>query len=248
MKRLIYMLLGGMILLATGAMAQPKTYVLVHGAWGGGWSFKKTDALLRSLGHTVYRITLTGQGERAHLASPDIDLTTHITDVVNTILFENLTDVVLLGHSYGGMVITGVADSIPDRIGKMIYLDALLPENGQSLAAAFGQEEGGSWQPEGGFVVPAWVREDQPYPKDVPQSAKTFTQPISLKNGDRLKISTTYILTYEGDNPEKDAFAVFAKRAKDKGWNIVNMPADHNPQMTMPDKLAELLDNVGRQK
>ncbi|MBK1440646.1 alpha/beta hydrolase [Parapedobacter sp. ISTM3] len=242
MRKLFYVLLISGVLPATWATAQQTTFVLVHGAWGGGWSFKKTDSLLRSHGHAVYRVTLTGQGERAHLASPDIGLDTHIKDVVNTILFENLHDVVLMGHSYGGMVITGVADSIPGRIRKMIYLDALLPEDGQSLATAFGQPEQGSMPSTDGFIVPAWVAADQPYPKDVPQSAKTFTQPLSLKNTDRLKIPTTYILTFEGDDPDKDAFAAFARRADDNGWKVIHMQADHNPQMTMPDKLAQLLD------
>lgn len=104
--------------------AQQPTFVIVHGAWGGSWSFKKNDALLTENGFNVYRPNLTGQGERVHLASPDIDLNTHILDVVNTILYEDLHDIILMGHSYGGMVITGVADSIPERISHLIYMDA----------------------------------------------------------------------------------------------------------------------------
>jgi len=239
-RKLTYMLLAATIALAAPVHAQT-TYVLVHGAWGGGWSFKKTDALLRQQGNTVYRVTLTGQGERAHLASPDIGLDTHIKDVVNTILFEELDDVMLVGHSYGGMVITGVADSIPERIGKLIYLDALLPEDGESLSTAFGRRDPAA---KDGFVVPAWVKESQPLPKDVPQSAKTFSQPLVLKNPDRLKISTSYILTYEGADAADDAFAIFADRARKKGWEVIDMQADHNPQMTMPDKLANLLIGI----
>jgi pimeloyl-ACP methyl ester carboxylesterase len=108
------------------------TYVLVHGAWGGGWDWKHMDDLLTADGNKVYRATLTGQGERSHLASTNIDLDTHIQDVVNIILWEDLHDVVLVGHSYGGMVITGVADRVPDRIKHLIYLNALAPENGES--------------------------------------------------------------------------------------------------------------------
>ena len=246
-SKLAGILLIGGLLLTIGAFAQQTTYVLVHGAWGGGWSFKKTDSLLRAQGHTVYRVTLTGQGERAHLASPEVDLNTHITDVVNTILFENLNDVVLLGHSYGGMVVTGVADSIPHRIRKLIYLDALLPEDGESLNTAFGQG-GREWPAEDGFLVPVWATAEQPLPKDVPQSVKTFTQPISLKNEGRLDIPSTYILTYEGEDPDKDQFARFATRAKDKAWKVINMQADHNPQMSNPAELATLLDTEGKQK
>ncbi len=249
MYKFLSVLLVGSLLIATRSSAQQTTYVLVHGAWGGGWSFKKTDSLLRSQGHTVYRVTLTGQGERAHLASPDIDLDTHIKDVVNTFLFENLHDVVLLGHSYGGMVVTGVADSIPDRIKKLIYLDAFVPEDGQSVATAHGQERTGREMPtKDGFIHPFWATEDQSFPKDVPQSAKTFSQPISLKNQDRMKVPTTYILTFEGDNPENDAFAFFATRAKDKGWKVVNMPADHNPQMSKPEELVVLLEAEGKKE
>jgi pimeloyl-ACP methyl ester carboxylesterase len=108
-------------------------YVIVHGAWGGSWAFRKVDSLMTEQGAIVYRPSLTGQGERVHLASADIRLTTHIQDVVNTILFEDLQDIILVGHSYGGMVITGVAEQIPERIRKLVYLDAILPEDGESV-------------------------------------------------------------------------------------------------------------------
>jgi len=245
MHKLVYALLIGGMLSTTGATAQRHTYVLVHGAWGGGWYFKKTDSLLHSMGHEVYRPTLSGLGERVHLTSGDIDLETHIKDVVNTILFENLHDVVLLGHSYGGMVATGVADSLPGRIKHVIYLDAFVPEDGQSVATAHGQDRIGREMPaEDGLIHPFWAVDEQTFPKDVPQSAKTFSQPIALKNNKRLELPTTYILTYEGGDPESDAFAFFAKRAAGYGWKIVNMQADHNPQMSMPEKLAALLDDV----
>src|SRR5260221_12365743 len=105
------------------------TYVIVHGAWGGGWDWLAIDSMLTRRGHTVVRVTLTGLGERHHLASPNIGLDTHIDDVVNKILWDNLRDVVLVGHSYGGMVITGVVDRIPDRIKRVVCLDALLPDS-----------------------------------------------------------------------------------------------------------------------
>ena len=109
------------------------TYVIVHGAWGGGWAFKKVDSLLTDSGFNVYRPTLTGQGERAHLASKDVGLYTHIKDVINTIFYENIENIILIGHSYGGMVVTGVADAIPERITKLIYLDAYVPDDNESL-------------------------------------------------------------------------------------------------------------------
>ena len=109
------------------------TFVLVHGGFQGGWSYRHVAKLLREAGHEVYTPTLTGLGDRSHLAHMQINLDTHIADVANTILWEDLSGVVLLGHSYGGMVITGVADQIPERIAALVYLDALVPENGDTL-------------------------------------------------------------------------------------------------------------------
>ena len=116
----------------------PSTFVLVHGAWSGGWCYARVAALLRARGHTVFTPTLTGQGERAHLLSGAINLTTHIEDVLGVFRWERLYDVVLAGHSYGGMVITGVADRAADRVGKIVYLDAANPVNGQSLVDVAG--------------------------------------------------------------------------------------------------------------
>src|SRR6202008_2024813 len=111
----------------------PATFVLVHGAWSGGWCYARVAALLRSRGHTVFTPTLTGQGARAHLLSGAINLSTHIEDVLGVFRFERLDNVVLAGHSYGGMVITGVADLAPETIKALAYLDAFVPEDGQSL-------------------------------------------------------------------------------------------------------------------
>jgi len=109
------------------------TVVLVHGTTAGGWVWRKVAPRLRAAGHVVYTPTLTGLGERVHLATRETGLTTHIDDIVNTLVFEELTDVVLAGHSYGGMVITGVVDRVPERIGRLIYLDAVVSEDGEAL-------------------------------------------------------------------------------------------------------------------
>ncbi|GAB3108565.1 alpha/beta hydrolase [Aestuariicella hydrocarbonica] len=110
------------------------TYVLVHGGGHGGWCYRFVARWLREKGHDVYTPTLTGLSDRSHLLSPAVDLNLHITDIVNLLNYEELTDVILVGHSYGGMVITGVADRATDRIGNVVYLDAAYPMNGQSLA------------------------------------------------------------------------------------------------------------------
>src|SRR5512136_3051948 len=107
------------------------TFVLVHGAWHGGWCYKRVAERLRAKGHVVYTPTNTGLGERSHLYHRDINLDTHITDILNVIKWEELDDFVLVGHSYGGMIITGVADRIPEKVRRLVYLDAFVPEDGK---------------------------------------------------------------------------------------------------------------------
>jgi pimeloyl-ACP methyl ester carboxylesterase len=114
------------------------TYVLVHGGGHGGWCYQRVARILRSAGHEVHAPSLTGLGERSHLMAPDVDLEMHIADVVELLHYEDLRDVILVGHSYGGMVITGVADRAADRIGDLVYLDAANPRNGQSLVDVAG--------------------------------------------------------------------------------------------------------------
>jgi len=221
-------------------------FVIVHGAWGGGWAFKEVDSLLTAKGATVIRPTLTGHGERVHLASTDIRLETHILDVVNTILYEDLQNVILVGHSYGGMIITGVADSIPERISKMIYLDAFVPENGESLNALNRKYGRAGHENDNGFVIPVWVPEGTPPPKDVAQSWKTFNDPISLKNPQRSLVPTTFVLfVVKEKNPEDDDFAWAAERAEKKGWQVLFLESDHNAQWSTPVELVEMLWSVG---
>ncbi len=228
---------------ASEKRSSKETFVLVHGAWGGGWAWKEVDRLLEAEGHTVYRVTLTGNGEKRHLASPEVGLSTHIEDVVNVILWENLEDVVLVGHSYGGMVVTGVADQIPDRISRMFYIDALVPENGESLHAAFGRNRETPGRSEGGFSVPPWVPEDAPIPHDVPHSLKCFSETLELTNSARLDLPTAYLLTVDpGLRPEEDTFYPFFRRARALGWTVIVREGwDHNPQWSHPQELAELL-------
>jgi len=227
------------------APAKP-TFVIVHGAWGGGWAFRHVEELLRAKGFNVYRPTLTGLGERMHLASPDVGLSTHINDVVNLIRFEDLHDIILVGHSYGGMVITGVADQVPDRIRRLVYLDAFLPNNGESAISL--TRDGGAWlkqMTQGDYIVPMWVKPEQPPPHDVPQPLKTFTEPLSLKNKAAAKVPATYILTVEkGKDPKDDDFAPQAARARERGWPVEQLTADHNAQWSAPEALVEMLARI----
>ena len=247
MKLIQNSLITLLLTLSTFVSGQEKaqtTFVIVHGAWGGGWAFKKVDSLMTADGNLVYRPSLTGQGERVHLASTNIDLSTHINDVVNVILFENLRNIVLVGHSYGGMVITGVADRVPERIRKLIYLDAFLPNDGESVFTANPQSS--NWtkpMEKDGMIVPSWVKADQAAPRDVPQSIKTFNQRIELKNPKGREIIGVYILTVdEGKKPQDDTFSIFAERAKQRKWKYIEMIADHNPQWSKPEELVRILE------
>ncbi len=222
------------------------TIVIVHGAWGGAWAFKKVDWLLREKGYNVYRPQLTGLGERVHLSRGDIGLSTHIEDVVNAILFEDLRDITLVGHSYGGMVITGVANRVPDRIKRLVYLDALLPNDGESLNSIFGgRNEWLKQMTKGDFIVPPWVKADQPPPKDVPQPLKTFEEPVAFKNEAAKKLPVTYILTVDkGKEAKDDDFFSQSQRAKDRGITVLQLAADHNPQWSAPEPLVEMLISI----
>jgi pimeloyl-ACP methyl ester carboxylesterase len=242
-----FLVLAGVLLchLSFAQTAKP-VYVIVHGAWGGSWAFKKVDSLLTERGNIVYRPSLTGQGERVHLATTTVGLKTHITDVVNTILFEDLREVILVGHSYGGMVITGVADSLPGRIKKLVYLDAFMPENGENVFAIFSDAGNGfKSMIENGFIVPRWVAAGKAPPKDVPHPLKTFTDNIVLTNPARAKLPAGYILTVaKGTDAAKDDFASQAERARKKGWPVLLLEADHNPQWSAPEALVKLLEEV----
>ena len=242
MKRFSLLVVFLLFVLAN-AKAQ-ETYVLVHGAWGGAWQWKKIDSLLTAGSHTVYRPTLTGLGERVHLATKEINLEVHIQDVANTILFENLHDIILIGHSYGGMVITGVADKLPERIKKIVYMDAFLPEDGESVVNLNSSKTKSSLPTtiKDGFIIPNWVKPDKPYPFDVPHPLATLTQKISLKNPDRLKIKGAYILTVdEGKDVQDDTFYDSYLRAKKLGYDTSIMSADHNPQWFKPKELLPFL-------
>jgi pimeloyl-ACP methyl ester carboxylesterase len=220
------------------------TYLLVHGAWGGGWAFREVDRLLTEQGYRVYRPTLTGQGERSHLSSPNIDLNNHIQDIVNVIQWEQLKDVILVGHSYGGMVVTGVADRVPDKIKHLIYLDAFLPENGESADVMRKMATDPLNVTErDGFLIPTWLRPDAPIPHDVNMPAKTFSQPIELKHQEAArKIPTSYILTVDpGKQPQDDLFYSSYQRAQSRGWNVMTMIGDHNVQWSRPKELARYL-------
>jgi pimeloyl-ACP methyl ester carboxylesterase len=220
------------------------TYVIVHGGWDGGWSWRAIARALQSAGHEVYTATLTGSGERVHLASPEVDLSTHIMDVVNIFRYERLEDVVLVGTSYGGMVITGVAEQVPEQIKQLIYLDAFVPEDGQMLAdlaapefIAFldgiAKEQGDGWRIP--HIPPADRRTDF--------LLKASKQPLSVNNPLAAKIKRTFVHFTEKpeDSPLKPIFENMAAKVQQKGWDYHEAPYDHFPCLEYPQEIAQLL-------
>jgi pimeloyl-ACP methyl ester carboxylesterase len=226
------------------------TFVLIPGGWSGGWQWRVVAARLRATGHDVFTPTLTGLGERVHLANPEVGLDTHIEDVVNVIRFEDLTDVILVGYSYSGMVITGVADRVPERLAQLVYLDAFVPEDGQSLAdlvgpqvmAAMGEvtrQYGDGWRmPHNPPDAP--FRTDQPI--------KTALEPVRLRDARALALPRTFIYCTEEKDPADPIMLPIsqaAARAKsDPAWRYRELPTGHQPWETMPVELARVLTDV----
>jgi len=233
------------------------TFVIVHGAWGGGYSWNRWVApKLRDAGHTVFTPTLTGLGERAHLANPDVSLDTHVQDVANVLFYEDLHDVVLAGHSYGGMVITGVAGRAPERLSQLVYLDAFVPEDGQSLADLTGPEsaartraavdaEGDGWRIPGmppAPNTPAGLLE-WTMPRRNMQPVRTFTEPVRLPNGP-VALTRTYVYCSDKGQPN-GVFAQFATRLRtDPAWRYYDVSTGHNLMYSAVDETVRILREV----
>ncbi|HXY50372.1 MAG TPA: alpha/beta hydrolase [Terriglobales bacterium] len=233
------------------------TFVLVHGAWGGSWCWKRVREGLQAQGHRVFTPTLTGIGERSHLLSPDINLDTHIADVVNLIRWEELSHVVLCGHSYGGCVVSGVADRIPERIDALIYLDAFVPESGQSLHDTLPREMrdaqvqaaravGDGWKVP---PIPAVVFNVNVGDRDWVDRQRTLhplatlQQPLRLTGGIARVKSITYILA-TGWSPSP--FPPFFERAKAKGWKTLTIECGHDVMLDRPEELTRELAQAPR--
>ncbi|MCF0062833.1 alpha/beta fold hydrolase [Dyadobacter chenwenxiniae] len=242
MKKLIFILSIAFSSLAYGQQQHARTFLFVPGAWDGGWDYAKVDSILTANGDRVYRPTLTGLGERVHLSRPGINLTTYINDILNLIRFENLHNVILVGHSYGGMVISGVAERVPDRIRQLVYLDAMVPNNGESAKDICGD----LWGPmikDSVFVYPFGFTKAVP-PGDVPQPLGTFTEPIQIGNPLVKKIPAVFILmTKEGkSSPEHDKMGLL--RAKARNWKIFTFEGGHYSMREQPENLVKKLKEV----
>jgi pimeloyl-ACP methyl ester carboxylesterase len=220
-------------------------FLLVHGAWGGSWMWSRLAQLLRSQGHEVFTPSMTGIGERAHLASPDVDLSLHTKDILQAIEYERLADFVLVGHSYGGMVVTGVADRVPEKIRSLVYLDAFVPKDGQAALDLVRPE-----MRERILALPDW-RIPPPPPQGMtdkdeiawiegrrnPQPVGTFKEQVALKN---KPFSNRVYIFCSGYSPT--TFAPFGAATKaDRSWKYHELPTHHYPQISMPRELAAIL-------
>jgi pimeloyl-ACP methyl ester carboxylesterase len=232
------------------------TFVLVHGAWSGGWCYHKVADRLRARGHRVFTPTLTGQGERAHLGGGAVNLSLHVTDILNVFRYEDLRDVVLAGHSYGGMVITAVGDRIAERIRALVYLDAFLPDDGQSLfdinIAANTRKFLDGAGATGGLAVPpppaAYFNVNAADAARVdalatPFPLGCFTEKIRLTGahtaiGRRIYVHSTVL-------PRESPFKPFYDRAKDDpAWQAHTLPCGHDAMLDMPDETAAILESA----
>ncbi len=230
------------------------TYVLCHGAWSGGWGYKRVADVLRAAGHEVFVVTYTGLGERLHLATPDVDLSTHIADVRGVIRFERLDRFTLVGHSYGGMVITGVADKEWQKIDRIVYLDAFLPADGQSLNDLtppetqqrmfdLAKEHGDGWRlprPEGS-ISPNMPEEDRQWITELGsmQPLKTLTEKLHV-DGNHLKIAEkVYVLCTERKGTPFYQFADWTRQQSD--WQTIELPTHHHLLQSMPQETADIV-------
>ena len=222
------------------------TFVIVHGATAGGYEWKETGKYLQADGHTVYRVTLTALGERSHLSAEGVNLTTHINDVVNTILFEDLHDVVLTGHSYGGMVITGVMNRIPDRIRHVMFFDAAVPNDGETGFSRRGGRPA-DLVVKNGRSIPSWLNENPTkYPHNVGHPIGTSEEPVAYNNPAALKLNVTYVpFIAKGQDPaERAAKDQNWKNAVARGWTVRTFPGSHTAMLENPQGLAALMEQA----
>jgi pimeloyl-ACP methyl ester carboxylesterase len=216
------------------------TFVLVHGAWHGSWCWKRVRRLLQSKGHEVFTPTLTGVADRSHLLSRNVNLETHILDIVNLIQWEELSDIVLCGHSYAGAVVTGVADRMPDRIRSLVYLDAFIPEDGENLDQNIPKVED-EWKvlpiPAKAFNVNIADREwvDQ---LCTMQPIGCWQQRIRLTQSINQIKNISFIFAQGWKSTE---FIKYYKKAQAKRWRTFTIDCGHDVMIDQPEQLAKML-------
>jgi pimeloyl-ACP methyl ester carboxylesterase len=231
------------------AQTAARTFVLVHGAWHGGWCWRRVSDQLEKRGHKVFAPTMTGLGERSHLLDPKVNLATHVTDIVNVIKWESLSNIVLVGHSYGGVIISGVAEQVPEAIGSIVYLDAFVPENGEALVTLTARRQAIEDLVQKGETsmkpVPAAVFEvnekDRAWVdgKCTPHPLATLTDKITLTGARDRIAKKAYIRATGYANPPFDSAQAKVKALA--GWRVYELPCGHDAMVDMPDRLTEIL-------
>lgn len=226
------------------------TFVVAHGAWSAGWAWKKMHPLMAARGHALVTPTCTGLGERAHLAHPDLDLEAHVTDMLAVLACEDLIGIILVGHSYGGMVATLVAARAPDRVAALVYVDAFAPKDGESVFSLTPERRvsmGELARQHGGFIPPQAMPPDTApddlawaSPRRRPQPLKTFEQAARLPREPAMPRHYVYCTRH----PPDDRFRQFYERARREGWRHYEIDASHNPHITCPQTLADLFDAI----
>lgn len=240
------------------------TFVLVHGAWHGGWCWWKTAPLLRDAGHLVYAPSLTGLGDREHLARlippAVLNLDLHIRDIVNLLDSADLSEVILVGHAYAGMVITGVAELRPQRIGSLVYVNGVAPQNGEAMIDQLAAVRG----PEFVARIRQYIADGEPYmaqpttpdeiaqrwaitdpadqafvlPRLSPQPTLTFAQPVRIGTPEAANLQREFILCSES------GFEPVAQRAAANGWGVHHIDTGHDPMITEPVQLTDILHSI----
>ncbi len=234
-----------------------KPFVLAHGSWHGGWCWRRVADRLRAQGHAVFAPSFTGMGDRAHLLSHDISIDTFVQDLVAVILTEELTEVVLVGHSFGGVPITGVADRIPERIAHLVYLDAVVPESGETAFSTYPSQEAEARiaraeKTTGGLAVPtpdilpavfglaegspdyAWVKR-----RLTPHPLGAYTRTLTLQNPVGNGLPRTYVYCADPPHPFMEGSRRRVRAAP--GWSWSELAAPHDAMITHPDEVARLL-------
>jgi pimeloyl-ACP methyl ester carboxylesterase len=234
------------------------TFVLVHGAWQTASTWDLVTPLLREAGHVVTIPLLSGLENDSRVLSAEINLSTHIQDVVGALTRDDLSDVILVGHSYGGMVITGVADRIPDRLDRLVYVDAFVPADGESaldllpppVAQMFRQSARSS---EAGWLLPAGESQLDLWglkpgaPRDFVRarlsdfSIRCFEEHVTLKMDAGSRLGRTYIACVAEGYPARAVFQPFADRARRDGWAYHELPTGHDCHVEMPDAFVSKL-------
>jgi pimeloyl-ACP methyl ester carboxylesterase len=236
------------------AQAAPKTFVLIHGTWHGGWCWRRVSDLLERKGHKVYAPSLTGLADRSHLLTKEVNLTTHVNDVVNLVRWEDLKDIVLVGHSSAGFVITQAVEEIRPSVSSIVYLDAFVPQPGDNLislanpgprkaledAVAKG-EIVAKPVPAKAFNVNerdrAWVDS-----KCTPHPLASVVEKVAAAEAREKIARKTYIRASNFDSPVFDQ--TLAKLKSTDGWKTYELPSGHDVMIDMPDRLTEILIEV----